>query len=63
MYRVGRVPDHVQRSYTEQNRWMYVAPVRGGICLRDLVKWFLIALAFCALLLDVAVAIVLLTMV
>lgn len=28
MYRVGQVPDHVQRSYREQNRWMYVAPVR-----------------------------------
>lgn len=45
MYRAGQVPDHVQRSYTDQNRWMYVAPVRKAITGEDIVLFLIKVLA------------------
>ena len=46
MYRVGRVSDHVQRSYKEHNRWMYVPEVRRAFSFKDLVDIMIIVLGF-----------------
>lgn len=46
MYRVGRVQDHVQRSYKEHNRWMYVPEVRRAFTFKDLVDLLIIVLGF-----------------
>ena len=59
MYRVGRVQDHVYRTYKEHNRWMYVAPVRKAFTLNDFMNGAVLVLAFGASTFAVALLLVL----
>ena len=54
MYQSGRV----HRTYKEHNRWMYVAPVREKITIRDVLDKLLIILAFGAIIFSVTVVLV-----
>lgn len=54
MYQSGRV----HRTYKEHNRWMYVAPVRNSFSLRSILDGVLIALAFGAVSISVAMVLV-----
>lgn len=54
MYQSGRV----HRTYKEHNRWMYVAPVREKISLWSILDGVLIALAFGAVSISVAMVLV-----
>ena len=58
MYQVGRVPDHVHRSYKEHNRWMYVAPVRKSFSLWSLLEWVGIGFAVGAIMIAVCLVLV-----
>lgn len=57
MHRVGQVPDHVQRSYKEHNRWMCVPEVRKVPTFRDFAYGLLLVLSICAFIFAVCVMI------
>lgn len=58
MYQAGRVSDRVHRSHKEHNRWMYVAPQRNTFSLRGFLDGVLIALAYGAIIISVAMVLV-----
>ena len=55
MYRVGQFPDHVQRTYKEKNRWMYVPEVREPFTFKDFISIALLVLSFGSFLLTMCV--------
>ena len=57
MYQAGRVPDYVQRSYKEHNRWMYVPEVREPFTFKDFAYGLLLVLSICAVAFTVCVMI------